>query len=134
MVYISELNFDSEFLPWLLCLCVLNAARLAVKLTKFWSTAVLCNLEILMHYFTRVPIFVHTYNSIVITALKAVTSLWNVTRVPPFVYIRVSTPWFLFEIFYHCRCASVVRRNQDCVISVVCLTLCFHSWFLFSFF
>ncbi len=27
-----------------------------------------------------------------------------------------------FEIFYHCRWASVVGRNQDCVISVVCNT------------
>ncbi len=28
----------------------------------------------------------------------------------------------LFEIFYHCRCASVVGRNHDYVISVVCTT------------
>ncbi len=31
----------------------------------------------------------------------------------------------LFEIFYHCRCASVVGWNQDFIISVLCNTYIF---------
>ncbi len=38
------------------------------------------------------------YNSIFIIALKPVTSLQNVGRVPLFVYIEVSTPYFLYAL------------------------------------
>ncbi len=30
-----------------------------------------------------------------------------------------------FEIFYHCRCASVLGQNQNCVITIVCTTYVF---------
>ncbi len=38
------------------------------------------------------------YNSILIIALKPVTSLQNVTGVPLFIYIEVSTPYFLYAL------------------------------------
>ncbi len=38
------------------------------------------------------------YNNILIIALKPVTSIQNVARVPLFVYIEVSTPYFLYAL------------------------------------
>ncbi len=32
---------------------------------------------------------------------------------------------YVFEIFSHCRCASVLGRNQDCVITIACTTYVF---------
>ncbi len=31
----------------------------------------------------------------------------------------------VFEIFSHCKCASVLGQNQDCVITIVCTTYVF---------
>ncbi len=39
--------------------------------------------------------------------------------------IPITSRFTLFKIFYHCRCTSVVERNQDCVISIVCTTYVF---------
>ncbi len=34
--------------------------------------------------------------------------------------------YLLFEIFYHCRCASVLGQNQDCVTSVACICTVYY--------
>ncbi len=54
---------------------------------------------------------------------------WCATNRPSWILVRCSLrdirPWHnssVFEIISHCRCASVLERNQDCVITVVYIT------------
>ncbi len=61
------------------------------------------------------------YNSILIISLKPVTSLQNVTRVPLFVYVEVSTPYFLYALTSHYYFASL--RSASFQSSTVCVGL-----------
>ncbi len=56
------------------------------------------------------------YNSILIIALKPVTSLENVARVPLFVYIEVSTPYFLYVLVDgHLRHYDIAICRSNCI-------------------
>ncbi len=64
------------------------------------------------------------YNSILIIALKPVTSLQNVAQGPLFVYIEVSTPYFLYALLlvWYSFCLSTHSTKQFLCENVVQLS------------
>ncbi len=71
------------------------------------------------------------YNSILIIALKPVTSLQNIAWVPLFVYIEVSTPYFLYALCPTKRwsCRLTDHKVKETLLLPWCRCIFHCSWF-----